>query len=201
MTADPSVKFELSHINSIQTIPAKARPKVNNAIYLVNEPVINACLGLDRDLKNVVWGMSLPDAEKKNSARHDCQITENGEILYYDNQGREWKHSDSKGQEISLASYAIMLRDLKGKILFEYPPPSSFATEKQIREEFFSSESKGSVEQIGDHFLVNVASGKNSFVGLLDRSGRWIKRKTIGKESQEIKAIPFRDFLQKNLVH
>lgn len=197
--ADKSVTFEFSHINSISAIPKESRAKLNGAIYLIYDPILNISLGLDRKLENVVWGAPLPDGGRPDPLKHDVQFTKNVELLYFDNYGFSTNvlHSNkiaptANDSTDACESYAVFLRSIEGTVIFQFPKNT---------QECLPTYSKGSVEIIDDTFLINVPSGKNSFVGLLDRAGNWIQRKSVDAEYQEIKLLPYQDFLEKNQVH
>jgi hypothetical protein len=175
--------LEFSHVNSIQVIPKDVRAKLNGAKYLIHEPIIGACLGLDGDLKNIVWSRELNDRGLEFSLKHDCQISLGGHILYFDNFGKKWNKK---------YSFAVYENDFNGKPVFTYPTRKS---------NFLHAPFAGAVEKLSpNRYLVSVTDNEFTRAIWVDGYGKVEREAKISGPRQEIKSVPWKFFLERNLV-
>lgn len=168
--------------------PAKLQHTHLNSInFYKDEIIINQVIGspfrLTSELKFknfVIQDNYILKSDDKFA--HDLQITDDDSYLYFKNQ-------NSVGGKKTFK----ILKIKNDKVLFEYP---------LNEDDFIENEYSGGVERMGPFYLfgfpVSSKRGTNSVVGLVDESGHLVKKGSLDFYIQDVKRIPFKNFLELN---
>ncbi len=170
--------LENSHFNSIMY---KDRRIYVNELQLVS-------FVLDENLKFIEF-IEFPDLLFKTEFKdsHDLQSLGNDTFLLFKNFNLD---PITKSKTFKIFEFK------KNKVIFEFPINST---------DFVRADFSGGVEKNKDGYLVGfpLASGENSdsLVGLISNDGHWIVKKTIPFRIQDIKRIPYENYLKLNKIN
>ncbi len=166
------VRFEKTHLNSIS---------LHKDQIVVNE-LRGVAFVLDKNLKFLKF-VDFPTHKKmKFYAAHDFQILEPQNYLFFSN----FSHGEKTFKIFEFKN---------GEAHFEFP------TEKK---DYIPVGCCGGVQKIGTHYLVGFP-GKTvaenfSTVGLVSSKGQWLIKKQIPTRIQDIRMIPYSNYLEKHKV-
>jgi hypothetical protein len=189
----PSVKCEVSHINSIYEIPENAMSKQLGAFKKGNY-IVNSSYGfvliLSRDFKKILWFKEYPGFFPA-SRLHDVQVLSSGNILAYVNK-----------VDMKRESYLAEYNPVTGDAVWKYGGNPA--------QHFFSGYS-GGVQILGNGTLLfsdlSDYDAGEKFIGakikVINRSGELLINKPylirgFNYAPQEIKEINIDDFLKNN---
>lgn len=175
------VDLELSHINAVYRIPVSQRKSTGNGHYLVTDALKSLCFALDAEFKLTGWAFRPLVSPKQDfpPTVHDCQLLDDGSVVYFEN-------FSSSGV---YPSYRV-LRVREGNIVFSFPTR---------REDYLAAATRGSVQVVPEGYLISASSDNDGgVIGIVSPAGEWLKKSKIDYPLQEIKVVPFHDFLKKN---
>ncbi|MFZ3229208.1 MAG: hypothetical protein WA160_03300 [Pseudobdellovibrio sp.] len=168
-----NLDFKSTHLNSIS--------------FYKNEIIVNdlgrTLFALDRKLKFKHF-YKFPEIHGVDKLLwgHDFQRFDNGNFLFFNN-------FNSKLNTFKIFEFE------DNKIVFEFP---------QKKEDYFSVFCCGGAEKIEKQYLIGFpgtdANENISVVGLVSAEGNWIVRKILPIRIQDIKKIPYADYLIKNKI-
>lgn len=172
------VKHEGSHLNAISVAKDKLyvsdshRPTIVLDLSLKFE-------GIDTSIiKKLNLGMAFEDA------KHDVQYFDDGRQVVFLN-----AHSDKLNK-----SRSFRIFEFDGdKIKFQFP---------NRPEDFDETFCCGGVEKIGQIYLVGYRAkgGESSVIGFVSKGGRWLMKRKIPIQIQEIKKISVENYLSLNKI-
>lgn len=173
-----NAKLERTHLNSIH---------VSSDKVVVND-LSGGAFVLDHSLsfiRTVSEGSSR--GPHKYRFVHDLQILSDGSILFFNN-----LYTRSSG---GVRSSFKVHHNLGTQVLFGFP-----SEEK----DFQSVSCCGGVEKLGELYLVgfpvDVKVGEKSLVGLVSSQGHWVVKKELPFRIQDVKRIPYPDYLNLNKI-
>lgn len=116
----PGVHWESSHANAIYELPSSNLEDKHTAFkagnYLVTISNLGLVVILDRDLKQILWSFSHPEAFY--GVIHDVQLLPEGRLLVYNN---------AYGKRGQWQTVLEEIDPLSGKVLWRHKPPDKFA--------------------------------------------------------------------------
>ena len=186
------VMKEFAHANSVYEIQENKLSYSNPAFaagnFIVNVNGIGFIFILDKDLKNILWAAAQPRNEKSKSSLHDVQVTNEGNLLYFNNVFNEDRSS------IELMNPATFERT----IIFKGSEVNKFFGSRQ-----------GSVQRLdnGHYLIAKFDKLNNSELLEVTGAGKLVKTmtlKTLGLEGkrldslQEVKQRNLDSFLKNN---
>lgn len=204
----------ISHLNAVYEIPPNINEVIGGAFKSGNVVVTNGyarnILILDSNLNKILRKIDLPGVE---SPVHDAQVLENGKILYYLN-----RNSDPRlGPAAEIRTFDVSTKENPTI----YPQSESlwksldlnlaeFIVNLKSKNSFYSrlySDEQGSVQQIGQNYLMSVNDPRLGNLALMvSESGvlLWAKILTAADRNseswkfQQVKQYDLSSFLRKN---
>ena len=165
----------------MHVIPASARSALNGAVYVVHEPIVGACIGLSRDLKKMLWSWAPPVTETRMfPLKHDCQVTPEGNVMYFDNRAR-WRDGRME--------YAARVVRPDGSEVRRFPTR---------KEDARSGDSRSGLELGPDGWLISVMDTDAPVVVHVPSNGGEAVTTRLPRHYQDVRRLPFGDFLEKN---